>query len=98
MRVIWSRRAIQRLSNVHDYIAEDSPTDALRMIDRLTLRTGALTDHPELGRVVPEYRLTNVRELIEGGYRILYRIVGDNVRILSVRHGSKPLPKRLRNL
>jgi plasmid stabilization system protein ParE len=41
--------------------------------------------------VVPDYQHEAIRELIVGDYRLIYRLVGDEVRILTVMHGSRDL-------
>ena len=74
MKVLWTESALSQLQAIHDYIAETSPEYALRMIDRLTRRSIQIADFPFSGRVVPEYELNEVRELIESPYRIIYLI------------------------
>jgi len=74
VKVLWTESALSQLQAIHDYIAETSPEYALRMIDRLTRRSIQIADFPFSGRVVPEYELNEVRELIESPYRIIYLI------------------------
>lgn len=50
---------------------------------------------PELGRVVPEFNDRSIRELIVREYRLIYRVEGDDVRILTLMHGSRDLWRRL---
>ena len=47
---------------------------------------------PESGRVVPELKSPQFREIIFGNYRIIYRIEKDEISILTVRHGKQILP------
>lgn len=44
---------------------------------------------------MPEYEDENVREVIEGRYRIIYRILSDRVDVVAVIHGARELPPRL---
>jgi toxin ParE1/3/4 len=53
-----------------------------------------LLQFPKLGRVVPGAQDENIRELICGNYRIVYRIAAERIEILTVVHGSKELTKR----
>ena len=47
---------------------------------------------PKVGRIVPEKNDENIRELIEGNYRIIYEIRGeDRIEVLLVHHSSRPL-------
>jgi plasmid stabilization system protein ParE len=62
------------------------------MIDRLTRRSEQIAQFPQSGRVVPEYELPDIREVIEGPYRIVYRILAKQVDILAVVHGSRKTP------
>ncbi len=73
MRVHWTENAIGHLVNIYEYIAINSPTYAKRMVDKITIRSQQIEDHPMSGRKVPEYDADDVRELIEKPYRIIYR-------------------------
>jgi len=44
-----------------------------------------------LGRVVPELANEDVREVIVGSYRVIYRIQQDQVHILTLHHGARLL-------
>jgi toxin ParE1/3/4 len=55
-----------------------------------------LADFPNSGRVVPELKDPAIREILFGSYRIVYRVKGDLVEVLTVYHGSRLLdPSRL---
>jgi plasmid stabilization system protein ParE len=54
------------------------------MVDRLTKRSIQLADFPFSGREVPEYRLKQIREVIEENYRIIYYIKADGIDVLAV--------------
>lgn len=47
-------------------------------------RVGALRDHPDTGRVVPEFNQPFLRELIHPPFRIVYRREPKQVRIVRV--------------
>lgn len=96
MKVIWTPRAQQRLQELHDYIAEDQPINATRFVERLLSRGEQIGDQPRSGRVVPEYQRETIREVLEGDYRLIYRIRSQQVDVLSVRHGAQRLPPQKR--
>jgi hypothetical protein len=48
--------------------------------------------NPLLGGAVPEYEREDVRERLLGNYRLIYRVEGEDVVILLLRHGSRLLP------
>ncbi len=54
-------------------------------------RVDQLEDFPESGRVVPEFGLALVRELIVDDYRVLYELFVDRVEIFAIRHGSQQI-------
>ncbi len=47
---------------------------------------------PESGRVVPERDRADIRELIEGSYRIVYLVAPEVVHVLTVFHGARLFP------
>lgn len=71
MKVHWTEVAVEHLVAIHEYIARDSPEYALRVVDRLTRRSQQIGEFPRSGRAVPELALADVREVIEGPYRIV---------------------------
>jgi len=89
MKVVWTATAQDHLDAIYAYIAQDSPQYALRMVDRLTLRSQQVVDTPFSGRRVPEYDLEQIREVIEGAYRIIYYIKSDQIDVLAVIHGAR---------
>ena len=93
MRVVWTRQAFDCLTEIEDFIARDNPRAAEQHTERLIAKTEALGAHPQLGRIVPEVPGSNLRELVEGNYRIVYRVRGDIVEVLTVFQGHHLLPK-----
>ncbi len=75
MIVHWTDNASLHLVGIYDYIAQNSPYFGRRMVDRLTRRSEQISDFPYSGRKVPEYDRDDLREVIEGSYRIIYRIL-----------------------
>lgn len=96
MKVVWTDRARRHLRAIHDYIAEDSQRSATRIVDRITRKPESLARFPRSGHVVPEYEYeasgTEIRQLLEGNYRIIYRVLPDYVQILTIIHGARQMP------
>ena len=88
MKVYWTDTAEGHLDTIYDYIAQDSPEYGRRVVDRLTQRSQQIADFPFSGRRVPEYDIDQIREVIEGSYRIIYYIKPDQIDVLAVIHGS----------
>ena len=82
MRVVWTNTAKRNLRTIHDYIAQGSPAYAKRMVDRLINRSRQIATFPLSGRVVPEFSVGQIREVLEHPYRILYYIRPDRVDVI----------------
>ncbi len=89
MKVRWTETAEDHLDAIYAFIAKDSPGYALRMVDRLTRRSQQIADFPLSGRKVPEYEMEQIREVIEGPYRIIYYLKPDQIDVLAVIHGAQ---------
>jgi toxin ParE1/3/4 len=91
----WSRRAEADLEAIGDYIAEDDPRAAERWVGKLLARARAAANMPFAGRVVPEVGRKTVREVFVRTYRIVYRIRGSEVHVLTVFEGHRRFPSDL---
>ncbi len=89
MKVVWTEHVLQCLMVIEDYIATDDPVTAVVFVERLIRRTDILIDQPQAGRVVPEVPGRELRELLEGNYRMVYRINGAGVEMLTVFEAHK---------
>jgi toxin ParE1/3/4 len=69
----------------------DLPDYAVRIVDRLTRRSIQIATFPNSGRMVPEYDRKEIREVIEGRYRIIYLVEVAQVQVLAVIHGARDL-------
>ncbi|MCD6272488.1 MAG: type II toxin-antitoxin system RelE/ParE family toxin [Deltaproteobacteria bacterium] len=92
MKIIWSPLAVDRASEIADYIAQDKPSAAEKWIDTVFSKVEQLNSSPEIGRIIPEINDSQFRELIYGNYRIIYRIEKEQISILTIRHGCQILP------
>jgi plasmid stabilization system protein ParE len=92
MKTHWTDNAIEHLRGIHNYIAQNSEEYAKRVVDRLTRRSEQISVFPMSGRQVPEIEIEQIREIIEGPYRIIYYIKPDQIDILAVIHGAEDFP------
>jgi len=84
--VIWAGVAENDLKEVIEYIATDSPTNALKALKKIRQKASSLYAFPERGRIVPELKDQGIllyRELIVPPWRIIYRISERQVYVLS---------------
>ena len=90
-RVTWTDQALEDLEAVCQFIARDTPRYADLLASRAFEATQGLGEFPRLGRIVPELGRGDIREVMVQGYRIIYRLAAEEVQILTVHHGARPL-------
>ena len=90
-QVRWTPQAVDDLDAVCLFIARDSPQLAAAFADRVLRATDLLASFPRSGRIVPELGIGNIREILVGSYRVIYRIRHDDVHLLTVHHGARLL-------
>jgi addiction module RelE/StbE family toxin len=83
-RLFWSERARRDLREIRSFIELDDPAAAKRWVATIISAVERLTDLPLSGRVVPEAGRSDLREVIKGGYRIVYRVALTDIIILTV--------------
>ncbi|TVQ65885.1 MAG: type II toxin-antitoxin system RelE/ParE family toxin [Balneolaceae bacterium] len=95
MEIVWTKQALQKLNKFVDYIARDDAATAEKWALKLIEKTDQLIEQPESGRIVPEYNEPNLRELIFGNYRVIYRIRKEEntIYIQTVWHVRQDPPK-----
>ncbi len=86
MKIVWTELAVEKLEEFADYIALDKPMAALNWAELIQSSANKLKKFPQLGRQVPEINRADIRELIEGNYRIIYRLEENLITILTIRH------------
>ena len=84
----WSKRGIRRRVQCVRYIAKESQDwfTAWRWEDDVFATTAQLNDFPESGSIVRELNRNDIRQVLVGDYRVIYRVKRRNVEILTVRH------------
>lgn len=92
MNVEWTDAALEQLWAIHEYLARSSPQYAQRVVDRITRRTQQIRSFPLSGRLVREFDAPQIREVIEGPYRIIYYIKPDQIDVLAVIHSAQQSP------
>jgi len=90
-KLVWSPQAIADLDAICSYIERDSHEYARLFGERLLALAESIPALPLLGAVVPEYSREDLRERRLQNYRMVYRIEGDTIQIVTITHGAKPL-------
>ena len=91
VKIIWTDFAIEDLRLIHEFISKDSKRYADRFIEKLINRVDQLENLPKSGRVIPEFNSDSIRELIEGNYRIIYKLSFGQASIIRVHHAARQL-------
>ena len=85
--IIWAGVAENDLKEIIEFIAADSPADALKTVKKIRQKASNLYTFPERGRIVPELQDQGIllyRELIVPPWRIIFRISEIKIYVLSV--------------
>ncbi len=90
--MIWSAEAAEQLREITEYLAERSPQAARRIATGLLKRSRLLAQPPLTGRRLPEFPNSNLRELMERPYRLIYRITDKRIEIVALKHYRQLLP------
>ena len=92
MKIIWSPLSIDRATEIAEYISLDNTTAAQKWIDTIFEKVESLKTSSRIGRIVPEIERNEIREILYGNYRVIYRIEKTSISILTISHGKQILP------
>ena len=92
MKLQWTETAKNDLIAIRRYIAADNVTAAKKWVERLRAKAGNIVYFPLAGRKVPELTREDIREVIEGNYRIVYYVQPGKVSILTVFESHRFFP------
>lgn len=90
-QISWTKKSLKDLKSINDYISLDSTFYAKRFIAKLINRVDQLIEFPESGREVPEKSDPEIRELIEGNYRIFYRLRKEKITVLRIHNSARKI-------
>jgi addiction module RelE/StbE family toxin len=84
--IVWSLRARRDLESIRAYIGQFAPLTAQRFALRLIGAVESLAHQPHRGHITRG----DLRELVViSPYIVRYRIVGEQVFIVRIRHGAQ---------
>ena len=93
--IVWTDQSVADLKDIFDYISKDSKRYAEIQVKRIKTKTRILKAQPESGRIVPELGILQIREIIEGNYRIVYRLQDPKlIEILTIHHSARDFESR----
>lgn len=85
----WSKKEINNLKAIYEYISLDSESYADKYINRIIRKIEQLQSYPNLGRIVPEKNDDSIRELIIGSHRIFYKVGAKSVKVIRLHHSAQ---------
>ncbi len=95
MQIKWLSKALQNLQDEADYIAQENPVAARKIVSQIFAAVDLLADNPGMGHTG---RIHGTRELViaDTRYIVPYRVrpTLQQIEILRVFHSSRRLPKR----
>lgn len=96
MKLKWTRLALQDLRYLHEYIADDNPPAASRMVTRIQEAAERLKNYPQMGR---PGRVQGTRELVIAGssYVVVYILGDSEIQIAAIIHSAMRWPDTFRS-
>ncbi len=92
----WTAEAEKWLKDIHDYIAQDDPDAAARIVSGIYQKAQLLLDFPEVGYKYRSEPEGDIRILLYGHYRIAYLVKAkEHIDILGVFHGALDIDRYL---
>ena len=90
-RLRWTFQAVEDIEAICEFIAKDSSVYARLFAKDILETVTHIKDFPKSGRIVPEFSDENIREMILGNYRVIYRTNNEVIEILTIYHSARLL-------
>ena len=92
VEIRFAESAVADLEDLTAWYARQGAGEVgVRLVEAVLDRVERLAEHPDMGRVVPEFRQPALREILHGPFRIVYRRDSDAVRVVRVWRGERLL-------
>ncbi len=97
VEINWTKEAELWLKDIHDYIAQDNPQIAKKVVNDIYNKVQILKSFSQIGYIYENEENKEIRILLYGHYRIAYLIKNKNhIDILGVLHGSLAIERYLK--
>jgi len=91
-RISFAVSAVADLEAIRAWYAEQHVPDVgERLLREIVAHVERLAEFPESGRVVPEFGLVQLREIVHPPFRVVYRLGEDRVRVVRVWRSERQL-------
>jgi len=92
MRLSFAESAFNDLADIQAYYLEQgAPAIGDKFVAEIIAHVEMLEDHPEIGRIVPEYAEPKIRELIHPPFRIVYWLDIETINVIRVWRSERLL-------
>lgn len=91
MKIIWTELALLDAENIKAYIEQDSEIYATRVIEKIIEAIENLKMFSQMGRVVPEFKKHDIREILVYNYRVIYEVQNQAITVLTIIHSARDL-------
>jgi toxin ParE1/3/4 len=88
MNVVYAPRALRDLESIDAYLVERNPAASVKVLAAIKSSIDSISFFPRIGRLIDDAGHRRV-PVLRYPYLIFYRIAGDEVLILHVRHASR---------
>jgi toxin ParE1/3/4 len=88
MNVVYAPRALRDLESIAAYLVERNPAGAINVLGAIKSSIDTLSFFPQIGRLVDNAGHRRV-PVLRYPYLIFYRVAGDELLILHIRHTSR---------
>lgn len=98
MKLFYTRRALESLQECLDFFPHDVPSEKVNEIrDQILAKADKLLQNPNIGQREEylEHLGKSHRRIIEGNYKIIYRIEGESIYITDI-FDSRQNPDKMR--
>ena len=85
MKITWSPLAVEQVRDIASYIALDKPSVAVQWAEKIFNSVERLSEFPNSGRIVPEINKNEIREIVNGNYRVIYKVKEKEILVLIVK-------------
>lgn len=96
VQIKYLKSAKADLKEIYKFIALDSKKYACLQVEKIYAKIELLRNSPTIGKMVDEVQNPFIKEIVEGNYRIIYKIISEKeIHILMIHHGARSFYNRL---
>ena len=92
MKISVSKSAFTDIENIISYYNDQGVPDVgIKFSKAIVEHIQVLSDHPDIGRVVPEFEMEHIREIIHAPFRVVYQRENNSIKIIRVWRSERLL-------